>query len=134
VRESFGGAVANGVSQTGAAGLAIIVFLKQLFAGERSLRELGGPILIGQISGQVARLGIETFLSFLAFFSVQLAVLNILPIPVLDGGHVVFLLAEAVAGKPVPLVWRIRLLNVGFWVLVGIMLVALGNDVLRLIP
>jgi membrane-associated protease RseP (regulator of RpoE activity) len=47
---------------------------------------------------------------------------------------VVFLLAEAVAGKPVPLVWRIRLLNVGFWVLVGIMLVALGNDVLRLIP
>ena len=63
--------------------------------------------------------------------SVQLAVLNILPIPVLDGGHVVFLLAEAVRGKPVPLVWRIRMLNVGFWLLVGVMLLALGNDVLR---
>jgi regulator of sigma E protease len=131
VRESFGGAVQSGVRQTAVAAGTIVVFLKQLFTGERSVRELGGPILIGQISGQVARLGLDTFLMFLAFFSVQLAVLNILPIPVLDGGHVVFLVAEAVRGKPVPLVWRIRLLNIGFWILVGIMLLALGNDVLR---
>lgn len=131
VREPLGPALVSGARQTAVAGLTIVVFLKQLFVGERSVRELGGPILIGQISGQVARLGIDSFLIFLAFFSVQLAVLNILPIPVLDGGHVVFLLAEAVLGKPVPLVWRIRLLNVGFWALVGIMLLALGNDVLR---
>lgn len=131
VRQPVATALANGARQTAVAGLTIIVFLRELFTGDRSVRELGGPILIGQISGQVARLGAETFLSFLAFFSVQLAVLNILPIPVLDGGHVVFLLAEAVRGKPVPLVWRIRLLNIGFWVLVFIMLLALGNDVLR---
>jgi len=131
VREPLGPALASGARQTAVAGLTIVVFLKQLFVGERSVRELGGPILIGQISGQVARLGIDSFLIFLAFFSVQLAVLNILPIPVLDGGHVVFLVAEALLGKPVPLVWRIRLLNVGFWALVGIMLLALGNDVLR---
>lgn len=131
VRESFGGAVTSGARQTAVAATTIVVFLKELLIGERSVRELGGPILIGQISGQVARLGLDTFLSFLAFFSVQLAVLNILPIPVLDGGHVVFLVAEAVRGKPVPLAWRIRLLNLGFWLLVGIMLLALGNDVLR---
>ncbi|MDH3198820.1 MAG: RIP metalloprotease RseP, partial [Candidatus Krumholzibacteria bacterium] len=131
VREPLGPSLVGGARQTAVAGLTIVVFLKQLFTGERSVRELGGPILIGQISGQVARLGVDSFLIFLAFFSVQLAVLNILPIPVLDGGHVVFLLAEAVLGKPVPLVWRIRMLNVGFWVLVGVMLLALGNDVLR---
>ena len=131
VRESVGGAVVSGARQTAVAGITIVVFLHQLFTGQRSMRELGGPILIGQISGQVARLGIDTFLAFLAFFSVQLAVLNILPIPVLDGGHVVFLLAEAVRGKPVPLAWRVRMLNVGFWLLVGVMLLALGNDVLR---
>ena len=131
VRESPGVAVANGVRQTAAAGLTIVVFLKELVSGQRSVRELGGPILIGQISGQVARMGLDTFLSFLAFFSVQLAVLNLLPIPVLDGGHVVFLAAEALRGKPVSLVWRVRLLNMGFWVLVFIMLLAVGNDVLR---
>ncbi len=131
VRQPLGVALGSGLRQTGAAGLTIIVFLRELVTGQRSVRELGGPILIGQISGQVARLGVDTFLNFLAFFSVQLAVLNILPIPVLDGGHVVFLLAEAVLGKPVPLVWRVRMLNVGFWILVFIMLLALGNDVLR---
>ncbi len=131
VREPLGRALAGGARQTAVAGLTIVMFLKQLVVGERSVRELGGPILIGQISGQVARLGIDSFLIFLAFFSVQLAVLNILPIPVLDGGHVVFLVAEALLGKPVPLAWRVRLLNVGFWALVGIMLLALGNDVLR---
>jgi regulator of sigma E protease len=131
VREAVGRAVTNGVRQTAAAGLTIVVFLSELFSGERSVRELGGPILIGQISGQVARLGLDTFLSFLAFFSVQLAVLNLLPIPVLDGGHVVFLAAEALRGKPVSMVWRVRLLNMGFWMLVFVMLLALGNDVLR---
>jgi regulator of sigma E protease len=131
VHQPLGAALAGGVRQTAAAGLVIVVFLRELVSGDRSVRELGGPILIGQISGQVARLGVDRFLIFLAFFSVQLAVLNILPIPVLDGGHVVFLLAEAVLGKPVPLAWRVRLLNIGFWILVFIMLLALGNDVLR---
>lgn len=131
IRQPFGTAIANGFGQTAASSLAILNFLGRLFTGAESVGELGGPILIGQISGQMVRLGVFDFLFFLAFFSVQLAVLNLLPIPVLDGGHVVFLLAEAIRGKPVPLVWRVRLLNFGFVVLMGIIALALGNDVLR---
>ena len=134
VTEGFGRAVLLGARQTVDAGFVIIEFLRQLFAGKQSVRELGGPILISQIGGQVARLGLPTFLMFMAFFSVQLAVLNLLPIPVLDGGNLVFLIAEAVRGKPIDLKVRIRLLNIGFWVLIMIMLFAVGNDVLRLIP
>ena len=134
VTESVGRAVVLGAQQTIGAGLVIVEFLRQVFAGEQSAREVGGPILIGQIAGQVARLGLPTFLTFMAFFSVQLAVLNLLPIPVLDGGNLLFLIAEAVRGKPIDLKIRIRLLNIGFWTLILIMLFAVGNDVLRIIP
>src|SRR6266850_1479904 len=71
-----------------------------LVTGQVSARELGGPIAIAQMSGQAARLGIDLFLQFLAFFSVSLAVLNLLPIPVLDGGHAMFLIAEAILRRP----------------------------------
>ncbi|MBI1966928.1 MAG: RIP metalloprotease RseP [Gemmatimonadetes bacterium] len=134
VAESFGQAVVLGARQTVDAGFIIIEFLRQLLVGKQSVRDLGGPILIGQLSGQVARLGVPSFLTFMAFFSVQLAVLNLLPIPVLDGGNLVFLIAEAVRGKPIDPKVRIRLLNIGFLVLIAIMMFAVGNDVLRIIP
>jgi len=92
---------------------------------------VGGPILIAQMSGQVARLGIDWFLSFLAFFSVSLAVLNLLPIPVLDGGHAMFLIAEAIRRKPLSPQLRLRLTQVGMLVVLGIMVLAISNDVLR---
>ena len=97
------------------------------------LREVGGPIYIGQISGEVARLGLEPFLTFLALFSMNLAVLNLLPIPVLDGGHLLFLAIEGVRRKPLSERVRLRWTQVGFAVLVAIMLLALANDVLRLV-
>jgi regulator of sigma E protease len=86
------------------------------------------------MSGQVARLGLDWFLNFLAFFSVSLAVLNLLPIPVLDGGQAVFLIAEAVLRRPLSLQLRMRLTQVGFLVIIGIMALALVNDVLRILP
>jgi regulator of sigma E protease len=135
VRESVGSAVAGAARQTVGASLAIVYFLGRLVSGDEPLRQLGGPVLIGQISGQVIRMGVYDFLAFLAFFSVQLAVLNLLPIPVLDGGHLVFLLIEGLRGKPIPLNVRVRLLNVGFWILIAIMVLAVGNDVIfRLLP
>ncbi len=135
VPQPFGAAIAGAADQTVGAALAIVRFLGRLFSGNEPLRQLGGPVLIAQISGQMLQMGAFDFLWFLAFFSVQLAVLNLLPIPVLDGGHLVFLLAESVRGKPIPVGVRVRLLNIGFWLLIAIMLLAVGNDVLfRLLP
>jgi regulator of sigma E protease len=126
------GSMGEGVRQTERAAGLILFTLKGLVSGQVSPRELGGPILVGQISGEVARLGLDAFLSFLALFSINLAILNLLPIPVLDGGHLVFLVVEGVRGRPLSLEQRQRLTQIGFFVLVGIMALALANDVLRL--
>ena len=103
-----------------------------MLTGKISPKELGGPVLIGQLSGQTARMGFDVFLSFMALFSINLAILNILPIPVLDGGHLVFLLLEGVRGRPLSLNLRMRLTQVGLAVLLGIIVLAMTNDILRL--
>jgi regulator of sigma E protease len=95
------------------------------------VQELGGPLTIGQVSGQAARAGLPYFLGFMALLSVNLAVLNLLPIPILDGGQAVFLVAEAVRRRPLSVQLRSRLTQIGFVVLVGIMLLALRNDFVR---
>ncbi len=105
--------------------------LKGILFGQISARDLGGPILIGQVSGRAARAGGEALLTFMAFLSVNLAILNLLPIPVLDGGHLVFLLIEGVRGKPLSLDVRLRLTQVGLFVLLGIMVLVLTNDLWR---
>ncbi len=109
----------------------ILVTLKGLVTGKVSARELGGPVLIGQISGQVARQGLIPLLSFMALFSVNLAILNLLPIPVLDGGQLVFLLIEGLRGKPIPLALRIRFSQFGLVILLGILVLVMTNDLLR---
>ena len=130
-RVDLGTAILSGVEQTVGQVGAVVISVKRLLFGQASVREVGGPILIAQMSGQVARLGIDWFLNFLAFFSVSLAVLNLLPIPVLDGGHAMFLVAEAIRRKPLSPQLRIRLTQVGMLLVLGIMVLALSNDVLR---
>lgn len=125
------GALAYGASETWRWIKLILHFLRSLFAGETSARNVGGPIMIAQFSGETARAGLETFLSFMAMLSVNLAVLNLLPIPVLDGGQLVFLGVEAVRGRALSLKQRIRLSQVGFVIILAIMVFAIGNDVLR---
>ena len=131
-RYGLAGAIGQGFREAGDAAGLVLFTLKGLVLGRLSPRDLGGPILIGQISGEVARMGLEPFLSFLALFSMNLAILNLLPIPVLDGGHLLFLLFEGVRGRPLSEQVRQRWTQVGFAVLVAIMLLALANDVLRL--
>ncbi|MEX2608435.1 MAG: RIP metalloprotease RseP [Gemmatimonadota bacterium] len=125
------GATVYGADRTWTFTALTVDFLGGLFKGEQSARDVGGPILIGQLSGQVARLGLEAFLGFMALFSVNLAVLNLLPIPVLDGGHLVFLGIEAVRGRALSFEARMRWTQVGFVIVLAIMAWALGNDVLR---
>lgn len=125
-------AVALGAERTVFWVVTVFEFLWQLATGESSARELGGPILIGQISGEAARAGIWALLNFMAVISVNLAILNLLPIPVLDGGWLVFLGIEAVRGRALSVEQRLRLTQLGMVVVVGIMIWAIGNDLLRL--
>jgi regulator of sigma E protease len=76
--------------------------LAQMITGNRGTDDLGGPLRIAQLSGQVAKLGVASLVSFIAVLSVNLGLINLLPIPVLDGGHLLFYLAEAVRGRPLP--------------------------------
>jgi regulator of sigma E protease len=125
-------AVQLGYAETvGMTGL-LLDFLGGLVTGRESPKQVGSILTIGSIAGQAAGLGIETFLRFMALLSVNLAVLNLLPIPILDGGHLVFLGIEAVRGKALSLQQRLKWSQLGFVILMGIMIWALSNDVLRL--
>ena len=129
---SLAEAVQLGYAETvGMTGL-LLDFLGGLVTGRESPRQVGSILTIGSIAGQAAGLGIETFLRFMALLSVNLAVLNLLPIPILDGGHLVFLGIEAVRGKALSLQQRLKWSQLGFVILMGIMIWALSNDVLRL--
>jgi len=108
-------------------------FFVRLVTGERSPRELGGPIAIGQLSGMAARAGFWSLLNFMAIISVNLAVLNLLPIPVLDGGHLVFLGIEAIRGKAVSMEQRLRFTQIGMLFVLGLMVWAFANDILRIV-
>jgi regulator of sigma E protease len=111
----------------------VVGSVKRLVLGQASVKEVGGPIMIAQVSGQAVRLGLDRFLMFIAFFSVSLAVLNLLPIPVLDGGHAVFLIAEGIRRKPLSPQLRLRLTQIGMLIVLAIMILAISNDVIRTI-
>jgi regulator of sigma E protease len=124
-------AVARGATQTWDITVLTVDFLAGMFTGRHSARNVGGPIMIGQMSGRFARAGAEAFLGFMAILSVNLAILNLLPIPVLDGGHLVFLGIEAVRGRALSFSQRMRLTQVGFVFIILLMAWAIGNDLLR---
>ncbi len=125
-------AVRVGWEETVGVTVFILNFLGELVTGQVSARNLGSIVTIGEASGQAAAEGLPFFLRFMALFSINLAILNLLPIPILDGGHLVFLGIEAVRGRPVSVEQRMRWSQVGFVILLGIMALALGNDFLRL--
>lgn len=124
-------AIQTGAQQTWGVTQMIVTFLGRMISGQESARQMGGLLAIGEMSGQAAHAGMYTFLGFLAMFSVNLAVLNLLPIPILDGGHLMFLAIEAVRGRPLSVEARIRLSHVGLIIVVALMLWANGNDILR---
>ena len=96
------------------------------------LNSLGGPILIAQMAGKQAQKGVLDLMNFMAFISVNLAVLNLLPIPVLDGGHIFFFLIEAIIGKPLSLKKIEIAQKVGLVALLSLMVVVFYNDIMRL--
>ncbi|MDG2018198.1 MAG: RIP metalloprotease RseP [Porticoccaceae bacterium] len=109
----------------------ILSSLGKLLVGELSAKNLSGPITIAKMAGDTARAGIENFIRFIAILSIMLGVMNLLPIPVLDGGHLVYCMVEWVKGSPVSDQVQIIGYKIGFFLLVGLMIFATFNDLTR---
>jgi regulator of sigma E protease len=106
--------------------------IKKMIVGAISPKNLSGPITIAQVANASAQSGLENFIGFIALLSISLGVLNLLPIPVLDGGHLLYYFVELVTRKPVPERVQIWGMQMGMFVIVSIMLLAFYNDLMRL--
>lgn len=106
----------------------------KMLMGEASVKNISGPITIADYAGRSAEMGLTQYLTFLALISVSLGVLNLLPLPVLDGGHLMYYLWEGVTGRPVSDVWMEKLQQGGMAILGFLMMIALYNDLSRFLP
>lgn len=127
----LGGMIA-GLQQTAGISVMIIFLLGRLITGQIALGDLAGPVGIAQITGQYAHQGLISLLGFLAFFSVNVAVLNLLPIPALDGGRLFFLIIEFIRRKPLNIEKENKIHQVGLFILLGFLAILTVNDFLRI--
>ena len=111
----------------------ILDFLGQLFQGDRSTEELGGPLRIAQMAGETAEQGAKSFISFLAMLSVNLAIINLLPIPVLDGGHLTMFVVEAIMRRPLSLRVQERIHQLGTAIMLFIVALVMFNDLNQMV-
>jgi regulator of sigma E protease len=125
-------AVVEGLQRTWTMSVLTLDSMKKMLIGQLSVKNLSGPITIAKVAGATAQSGIGDFLNFLAYLSISLGVLNLLPIPVLDGGHLLFYLVEWVRGRPLPERVQAWGMQIGISMIVGVMLLALVNDLGRL--
>ncbi|MFC2970867.1 sigma E protease regulator RseP [Azotobacter bryophylli] len=130
----FGPADAIGEAFRRTWSMSVLTFesLKKMLFGELSVKNLSGPITIAKVAGASAQSGVGDFLNFLAYLSISLGVLNLLPIPVLDGGHLLYYVVEAVRGRPLSERVQAWGMQIGISLVIGVMLLALLNDLSRL--
>lgn len=133
-KQSFGpvDALYRGIDKTWRTSALSLKLLGRMILGEVSINNISGPVTIAQFAGETAAMGLVTFLTFLAFVSVSLGVLNLLPIPMLDGGHLLYYLIEVVKGSPVSADVEAVGLKIGMAFIAGLMMLALYNDLMRL--
>ncbi len=125
-------AIPQAITETWDNSVFVLVSIKKMLAGLISVENLSGPLTIAQVAGQTASYGLEYYLSFLAVLSVSLGVLNLLPIPVLDGGHLFYYAVEGIIRRPVPRKLQEWGMQLGIMLVAGVMFLALYNDVNRL--
>ncbi len=125
------GAIGRAARETAETSVFVLESIAKLVMGELSPKNLSGPITIAKVAGDTAKSGFDNFIRFIAILSIMLGVMNLLPIPVLDGGHLMYYLIEIVKGSPVS--DRVQLVGfkVGFFMLMGLMVFATYNDVMR---
>jgi regulator of sigma E protease len=128
-----GAAVEAGFGKTWEILKLTFLTIVKLFQRVVPIKTLGGPILIGQMTGQLAQESISYLFPFMAMISINLCVLNLLPVPILDGGFIIFLLIELFTGRPLSIRKRELAQKVGLFILVTLMMVVVYNDVTRLL-
>lgn len=126
-------AVVEGVLQTWQIAKLTVLAVGKILAGTLSAKTIGGPIMIAQLAGDHAKAGMANFIFFIALLSVNLGILNLLPIPVLDGGHLMFFFIEAVTRKPVNLKMREVAQQIGIFVIILLMVFVFYNDIARVL-
>lgn len=132
-RYPFLQAVNKGVEKTWNMSLLTLKIFGKMLIGEASLKNISGPITIAEVAGNSFQQGIEYFLRFLGIVSLSLGIINLLPIPILDGGHLMFYLVEIIKGKPVSEKTREYSLKIGVGILIMLMGLAVFNDISRLL-
>ena len=125
-------AIYFGLKETAGLSLLIVTLLGKMVTGQIALGDLAGPVGIAQITGQYAHQGILSLLTFLAFFSINVAVLNLLPLPALDGGRLFFLIIEAIRRKPIDIELENKIHTVGLYLFLLLFAVLTINDFMRI--
>jgi regulator of sigma E protease len=132
VRFGLGQAVVEGITSTWSMSVLTLKMLVKMLQLEVSTKNISGPLTIAQYAGHTAKVGPDRFIMFLAVVSISLGVLNLLPIPMLDGGHLLYYFIEAIKGSPVServMVWGQQF---GILLLIGLMMLAFYNDFTRI--
>ena len=132
IKQGFSEALLNGCVKTYEFSKRILVFVGNIFIGKESTSELGGILRIADISGKVADQGFANYISFLAILSINLGLINLFPIPMLDGGHLAFYFFEALRGKPLAEKTQEYGLRVGFALVIALFLFVTWNDFINL--
>jgi regulator of sigma E protease len=125
-------AVTDGLKATWSWTEFTIVSLYKLITGDISRKNIGGPLMIANVSGEAAERGLSNYIFLIALLSINLGVLNLLPIPILDGGHLLFFLIEGILRKPIGERQREVAQQIGLFLLVGVMIFAFWNDLERM--
>ena len=134
VRDSFPHALKKAVDHTWSTSVMTFKMIGRMVLGEASVKNITGPLTIADYAGQTAKIGWISYISFMAFISISLGVMNLLPIPVLDGGHLLYYSLEVLTGRPVSARFMAIAQRTGFAMLILLMGVAFFNDIARLIP
>lgn len=133
-REDFLTALSGATARTWDTSVLTLKMLGRMLIGEASVKNITGPLTIADYAGQSAKSGWTGYLSFLAFVSISLGIMNLLPVPILDGGHLLYYSLEVLTGRPVSArIWEMSQ-RAGLAILLSLMVIALFNDIVRLLP